>query len=174
MIKYSPHDQRDEKIRSLKADLVLADTMRKNLEQTVEEAEARYREQEMREATWRSQVASLESQLAMSLRRRESSEQASEQSSQLLTTLESQILDLLKETEQDRQKFSEDFGRAARREAELAEQNRRMKKELEAAHTQKESADQHFEEKEFELNSNISTLMAATESYEQALEGKFL
>lgn len=173
MIKYSPHDQRDEKIRSLKADLVLADSMRKNLEQTAEEAEARYREQEMREAHWRAKVDSLESQLAMSLRRSESSEQASEQSSQLLTTLESHILDLLKETEQDRQKFSEDFGRAARREAELAEQNRRMKKELEAAHSQKESADQHFEEKEFELNSNISTLMAATESYEQALEGKF-
>ena len=76
---------------------------------------------------------------------------------------------LTRQKEADHQKFSQDFGRAAAREAELVEKNRQMQRDLENA-GQLMTEKVQMEEEMAKSRLRMSTLAAAVESYEQALK----
>jgi hypothetical protein len=216
--------QRDEKIRVLKSDLVIADATREKLstnvnilEGTVEslrqknmhcegqlarsvevchllkeevtkfanelkesesallkqgellhnlktDCEAKRKVEQLHEASWTSQIQALESQLDIAKRARESQGQHHRQ---LMAELENQIAILQQQKREDGDKFAQDFGRAAAREAELAEINRQLRRDLavlRAQATEKERTGKELQESE------VSILAAAVDSYEQALK----
>jgi len=149
------------------------------------EAEAKIRMEGMKEATWRSQIESLESQLSKRSREnfdrlnghvadmpnnlqteREYSMQT--QLTDKVSKLEKKIAEMLLQQEEDSQTFAEIFGRGAAREAELSEKNRQQKKDLEVAlsrNSEIERGDQDLKQSIEEM----ATLTAAVDSYEQAL-----
>ena len=216
--------QRDETIRALKSDLLLADATREKLRANVEsledtvdslrqqnlqcegqrarsvdvcqllkdevtkfsnelkesesalvkqgellqtlknDSEAKRKVEELHEASWKSQVEALESQLDIAKRARECQ---SQHHSQLMAELEGQIAILQEKKREDSEKFAQDFGRSAAREAELAEKNRQLKRDLEVLRlhaAEKERTGKELQESE------VSILAAAVDSYEQALK----
>jgi len=76
---------------------------------------------------------------------------------------------LTRQKEADHRKFSQDFGRAAAREAELLQKTRKMQRDLENAGqlvTEKLQMGEEMAKSQLQM----STLTAAVESYEQALK----
>jgi chromosome segregation ATPase len=216
--------QRDEKIRVLKSDLVIADATREKLstnvnilEDTVKslrqknmhfegqlarsvdvchllkdevtkfanelkesesallkqgellqnlktECEAKRKVEQLHEASWTSQIQALESQLDIAKRARESQGQHHRQ---LMAELENQIAILQQQKKEDGEKFAQDFGRAAAREAELAEINRQLRRDLAVLVAQAKEKERTGKELQ---ESEVSILAAAVDSYEQALK----
>ena len=180
--------QRDEKIRVLKSDLVIADTAREklstkvnSLEGTVEtlrqqnvhckgqlarcvdvchflkeeltkfandlkesdralerqrelllnvkaDSESKMKDRQLHEALMSSQIEALKSQLDIAERARESQGQHHRH---LMSELENQITTLQEEQKVDGDKFAHELGRAAAREAELAETNQQLRRKCE-------------------------------------------
>ena len=128
------------------------------------ECEAKRKVEQLHEASWTSQIQALESQLDIAKRARESQGQHHRQ---LMAELENQIAILQQQKKEDGEKFAQDFGRAAAREAELAEINRQLRRDLavlRAQATEKERTGKELQESE------VSILAAAVDSYEQALK----
>jgi DNA repair exonuclease SbcCD ATPase subunit len=184
--------QRNEKIRALKSDLVIADTAREKLstnvnilEGTVEtlrqqnvhcegqlvnsvdvcnvlkeeltkfanrlkesdralekqrelllnvkaDSETKMKDRQFHEASMRSQIEALKSQLDIAERACESQGQ---HHLHLMSELENQMVTLQKEQREDGDKFAHELGRAAAREAELAETNRQLTRKCEMLDT---------------------------------------